>query len=277
MPSRACSTSSTAWRPPAPEQPVKGELPPDPDRLFAAALLDPQADPRAEGARYRPPFAHLALLTQVPGVDVEERLAAEKGSPLDAHERTILAEREGAARAWLESYAPERSRMEVQRDGLPDAGPQPGGDAADPRWRRSPMPWPGSNPQPGTARRCRRRSSMRRARPSCRPAVPSRPSTPPSSDSPTAREPAGCSPAWSPASSWSACGRRPRRIPCPHDRPAAHPRRPRRRQARGGAQGRSGRCRSTASGRPTNVGARWRPRPTSFVRSAMRATSDSAS
>ncbi len=85
---------------------VKGELPSEPDRLFAAALLDPSADPRQEGARYRPPFAHLALLIQVPGVDVAARLGAEKGSPLDARELQILAEREGAARAWLQSYAP---------------------------------------------------------------------------------------------------------------------------------------------------------------------------
>jgi lysyl-tRNA synthetase class 1 len=103
-------------------QPVKGELPAEPDRLFAAALLDPAADPRIEGARYRPPFAHLALLSQVPGVDVAERFAAEKGSPLDAPEQAILAEREAAARAWLESYAPERARLAVQRDALPDAG-----------------------------------------------------------------------------------------------------------------------------------------------------------
>ena len=101
--------------------PVKGELPPEPERLFAAALLDPAADPVQEGTRYRPPFAHLALLTQVPGVDVAARLGTEKGSPLDGPELTILAERERAARAWLQSYAPERSRLEVRREDLPQA------------------------------------------------------------------------------------------------------------------------------------------------------------
>lgn len=100
--------------------PVKGELPPEPDRLFAAALLDPAADVVTEGARYRPPFAHLALLSQVPGVSVADRLAAEKGSALDDRELAILAERERAARAWLESYAPERARLEVRRDALPE-------------------------------------------------------------------------------------------------------------------------------------------------------------
>jgi lysyl-tRNA synthetase class 1 len=107
--------------------PVKGELPPEPERLFAAALLDPAADVVAEGSRYRPPFAHLALLTQIPGVSVVDRLSAEKGSSLDARELEILGEREAAARAWRESYAPERSRLAVQRDGLPQlaAGLEP--------------------------------------------------------------------------------------------------------------------------------------------------------
>ncbi len=101
-------------------QDVKGELPPDHDRVFAAALLDPHADPVAEGGLYRPPFAHLSLLLQVPGVEVEERLTAEKGAPLTDREREILAEREQAAVGWLADYAPERARLTVQRDGLPD-------------------------------------------------------------------------------------------------------------------------------------------------------------
>ena len=100
---------------------VKGELPPEHDRVFAAALLDPVADVAAEGALYRPPFAHLALLLQVPGVDIAERLAAEKGSPLTERERELLDERSAAARAWLDTYAPERARLEVNRDRLPEA------------------------------------------------------------------------------------------------------------------------------------------------------------
>ena len=67
--------------------PVRGELPPDPERIFAASLVDTALDPAAEAARYRPPFRHLALLVQVPGVELEERFAAEKGAPLDEPER----------------------------------------------------------------------------------------------------------------------------------------------------------------------------------------------
>jgi lysyl-tRNA synthetase class 1 len=99
---------------------VRGELPPDAARLFAASLVDPVADPPVVAGRYRMPFAHLALLVQVPGVDVTERAAVEKGSALEPEEAQLLAERVVAARAWLATYAPDRSRVVVQDD-LPAA------------------------------------------------------------------------------------------------------------------------------------------------------------
>ena len=67
----------------------------------------------AEAAAFRPAFSHLALLAQVPGVDVAARIEAEKGSPLTTRERGILDERVAAARGWLEAYAPERARIRV--------------------------------------------------------------------------------------------------------------------------------------------------------------------
>lgn len=103
---------------------VKGDLPPDHDRVFAAALVDPNADLLAAGGAYRPAFAHLALLLQVPGVDVSARMEAEKGAPLNDRERALLEERTRAARGWLEAYAPERARIEVRRDELPAAAAQ---------------------------------------------------------------------------------------------------------------------------------------------------------
>jgi lysyl-tRNA synthetase class 1 len=96
--------------------PVRGELPPDPERIFAVSLVDADADPAVEAARYRPPFRHLAMLVQVPGVDVEARLAAEKGAPLDDEERRIVTERIRIARAWLETLAPDRYRVQVRRE-----------------------------------------------------------------------------------------------------------------------------------------------------------------
>jgi len=103
---------------------VKGDLPPDHERVFAASLVDPAADVVAAGSSYRPPFAHLALLLQVPGVDVAARMEAEKGTPLTEPERQLLDERTQAARGWLDVYAPERSRMQVQRASLPPAASQ---------------------------------------------------------------------------------------------------------------------------------------------------------
>ena len=71
-------------------------------------------------ARHRPQFGHLALLVQVPGVDVAERVAAEKGSALDRDEEQLLTERIAAARAWLATYAPARARISVEQE-LPTA------------------------------------------------------------------------------------------------------------------------------------------------------------
>jgi lysyl-tRNA synthetase class 1 len=49
------------------------------------------------------------------------RVEAEKGSPLTDRERAILDKRAGAARAWLEGYAPEAAQLAVQRDAVPAA------------------------------------------------------------------------------------------------------------------------------------------------------------
>ncbi len=98
---------------------VKGELPPGFEATFRYALLDPAADVAAEAAAFRPAFAHLALLAQVPGVDVRARVEAEKGSALTGRERDMLDERVAAARAWLEAYAPDRARLAVRHDGVP--------------------------------------------------------------------------------------------------------------------------------------------------------------
>ena len=85
---------------------VKGELPPGYEATFRYSLLDPNADVAAEAAAFRPPFAHLALLVQVPGVDVAARVAAEKGSALTERETAILDERIDAAQAWLDDLRP---------------------------------------------------------------------------------------------------------------------------------------------------------------------------
>src|SRR6185503_2449974 len=49
---------------------VKGDLPPGFEAVFRYSLLDPAADLDEVAARFRFPFAHLATLIQIPGVDV---------------------------------------------------------------------------------------------------------------------------------------------------------------------------------------------------------------
>ncbi len=107
---------------------VKGDLPPGYEATFRYSLVDPAADVAAEAAAFRPPFSHLALLVQIPGVDVAARIAAEKRGPLMPRECAILDERVASARAWLATYAPERAIIQVH-DELPAAvealdGPQ---------------------------------------------------------------------------------------------------------------------------------------------------------
>ena len=100
---------------------VRGDLPPGYEATFRYSLLDPEADVAEEAAAFRPAFGHLAMLIQIPGVDVVARVVAEKGSALTDRERAILDERAGAARVWLETYAPESARLTVQHDAIPPA------------------------------------------------------------------------------------------------------------------------------------------------------------
>jgi len=97
---------------------VRGEIAPGHAATFAYSLLDPAADVAADAAAFRPAFSHLALLAQIPNVDVRARVEAEKGGELTAREDAILDERVTAARAWLATYAPERAVVAV-RDELP--------------------------------------------------------------------------------------------------------------------------------------------------------------
>ena len=101
---------------------VRGEIAPGFENTFRYSLLDPDADVAAEAARFRPAFAHLALLLQIPNVDVSERMEAEKGSPLDERERAdprradrrrprvarVVRSRQGATRRAYATGCPPR-------------------------------------------------------------------------------------------------------------------------------------------------------------------------
>ena len=101
-------------------RPVRGELPAGHESVFRYSLLDPAADVAATAAAFRPAFGHLALLRQIPGVDIDARIQAEKGAPLSEFELGTLRERMAAADAWLATFAPDKARIAVRRDRLPD-------------------------------------------------------------------------------------------------------------------------------------------------------------
>ena len=197
-PSRACSTSSTGSGPPPPDATSRASclcFAP----IFRYALLDPEADVELAAAPSGPPFAHLAMLVQIPGVDVAARAAAEKGVPLDRRgARRSPRGRGGGRRSWLDLYAPD-----VRGSGPPGHAAGGGRPAA-----------PGSSAGSSRARRCRRRRRAgdrrglagghlrRRGRPRrSTPRPRSKRSISPSSAARTAPAPAGCWRTWSRTSS----------------------------------------------------------------------------
>jgi len=93
---------------------VKGELPLGFANVFRYSLLDPNADYEAEAARFRFAFSHLATLIQIPGVDIVDAAAQEKGERLDDIEWASLEMRAVAAKRWLEHFAPDDAKIEVQ-------------------------------------------------------------------------------------------------------------------------------------------------------------------
>ena len=68
---------------------------------------------------YRPRFAKVAYLVQIPSVDLARVIAHDKGGPLTDADRTELSLRAVDARRWLSTYAPDHYRFEV-RASLPE-------------------------------------------------------------------------------------------------------------------------------------------------------------
>jgi lysyl-tRNA synthetase class 1 len=62
---------------------------------------------------YRPRFAKVAYLLQMPTVDLPRAIAREKGAPLTEADREELEHRVADARRWLTAYAPEHYKFEV--------------------------------------------------------------------------------------------------------------------------------------------------------------------
>ncbi|HKV45791.1 MAG TPA: lysine--tRNA ligase [bacterium] len=67
---------------------------------------------------YRPRFAKIAYLLQMPAIDLPRAVAREKGAPLTEVDRAELDARTADARRWLAAYAPEHYKFEI-RPSLP--------------------------------------------------------------------------------------------------------------------------------------------------------------
>ena len=87
---------------------------PDLARTFYFSRVNGE-QPRA----YRPRFAKIAYLVQIPSVDLSRAIAREKGGPLTEADRAELAVRVAEACRWLATYAPDHYRFEI-RPSLPE-------------------------------------------------------------------------------------------------------------------------------------------------------------
>jgi lysyl-tRNA synthetase class I len=98
---------------------VKGELPPGYEATFRYSLVDPNVDAVEEAALFRPAFAHLALLVQIPGsmfVPGRDR----KGQRADGAGDGDPAGTHRGREAWLATYAPDSAKVAIQPE-LPRA------------------------------------------------------------------------------------------------------------------------------------------------------------
>ena len=131
---------------------VKGELPPNPDRLFAllAWSIRTPTSPRRR-PRYRPPFLHLSLILQVRQGPVERTSRRRRGAPLTTHEQRRCARAHRRRRALAGDLRARNARATGSR--RTRCRPRSGGWPMSSgciwlrwRWRR-----PSSSPQSGEA------------------------------------------------------------------------------------------------------------------------------
>lgn len=87
-------------------------------RQFELAQIEHGADPPVG---YRPRFAHVVTIAQIPGMDAGRHFASHKGAPLSDAERRELRERMAYAPLWLERFAPEKARFQVQESLPPES------------------------------------------------------------------------------------------------------------------------------------------------------------
>jgi lysyl-tRNA synthetase class 1 len=87
----------------------------DETRLFA--YLFPKGMP---SRRFLPRFSQIAFMVQMPHMQLEDEVAALKGSALTPEDKAEVAERALYAKRWLDRYAPEKFVYKLQ-ESLPEA------------------------------------------------------------------------------------------------------------------------------------------------------------
>ncbi|MDR7402112.1 MAG: lysine--tRNA ligase [Armatimonadota bacterium] len=92
-----------------PRTPAEADLLRDHARTFYYAQPD-RPPPRC----FRMRFSKVAYLTQMPTVDLMAAAEADKGAPLTEADREELRRRVEDARRWLQTYAPDHYRFQVQ-------------------------------------------------------------------------------------------------------------------------------------------------------------------
>ena len=188
---------------------VKGELPPGLRGHLPLGLLDPARRRRGRGGRV--PTAVRAPGAAAPGARRGPRGAhggREGRAPSTTRERAILDERIAAARGWLDTFAPERLKVEVHETLPPEAADADRGAA-----RRTSAALADARRGRGAGLRRRLAGPHLRDRDGVRHRRGTRSlrSIERSSAAPTGRGPAGCWPASIRRSSSAACRGRPRR------------------------------------------------------------------
>ncbi len=94
---------------------VEAKTPADADLLRDHARTFYYARTHGEQPRcFRMRFAKVAYLMQMPTVDVAREAEREKGAPLTDADRLELHQRIADARRWLQTYAPEHYRFQLQ-------------------------------------------------------------------------------------------------------------------------------------------------------------------
>ena len=195
--SRACSTSSTSSPPRRPVARSRASCRPGHAATFRYSLLDPDADVAAEAAAFRPAFTHLAMLAQIPGVDVAERADRGEGEcPDPARDRDPRRARGGGPRLARDLRAgPRRSSASTtsSRRRSPSSTTPSGGSSRTSPTRSVRRPRP-----PATRGRTPSSTSLARRRAAGRPGVRRDLPRVPRPDR-TVRAPAGCWPSLDPA------------------------------------------------------------------------------